>query len=182
MYGEDREAFAVLMRRHAPSLLRFAQRLCGSPQQAEDVVQQTFLNLWRTVVEMPGGQKRGDASVRAWLFQLARNAAYRSARRHVGEPAHTEDLSQLGQRAGWGEDVDPERLAAALEDRQRLRAALETLPLDDQEVLWLRDVEGLDGDEAALALDMPLATMKTRLHRARLRLRAVLQEEVAHAR
>lgn len=185
LYREDREAFADLMRRHTPALLRFAGRLCGSSAQAEDVVQQAFLNLWRTVVEAPGGRKHGEASVRGWLFQLTRHAAYRAARRRVGEPAFTEELDplmELGQQAGWGQDGNPERLAMTLESHHGLRLALEQLPTPDQEVLWLRDVEGLDGEEAAKVLDVPVGTMKTRLHRARLRLRAVLQAEVTHAR
>lgn len=181
-YQGDRAAFTLLVERHLPGMLRYARSLCRTPEAAEDAVQQAMLSIWRTIKEGHGG-KSGDASVRAWMFTVVRNAVYRLARRRVGEPEHTDDLETLGAQAGWGvEEPNPEAMGMMLEDRARLRAALERLSSLDQDIILLRDVEELTGEETAEILGLPLSTMKTRLHRARLRLRAAVQKEVAHAR
>lgn len=86
-------------------------------------------------------------------------------------------LVELGVAAGWGEVRDPEARVSAMEDHARLHRALDALSPADREVITLRDLEGLSGPEAAQVLDLPLASLKTRLHRARLRLLARLREE-----
>jgi RNA polymerase sigma-70 factor (ECF subfamily) len=91
----------------------------------------------------------------------------------VGEPASFEPLETLGVQAGWGDD------GAALESlarRDLLRRALRRLRPDDREILVLRELEGLPGAEVAEMLELTLAAMKSRLHRARLRLAAALRE------
>lgn len=181
-YAGDRAAFSLLVERHLPGMLRYARSLSRTPQAAEDAVQQAMLSLWRTMVD-GSGRKSGDASVRSWLYVMVRNAVYRGARRRVGEPAETQTLEALGEEAGWGDErSSPEAIGVLLQDRAMLRRALESLDAMDRDVILLRDVEELDGEETAHILGVPLATMKTRLHRARLRLRAQLQQEVAHAR
>ena len=181
-YLGDRAAFSTLVGRHLPGMLRYARSLSRTPEAAEDAVQQAMLGIWRTMID-GHGRKSGDASVRAWMYSIVRNAVYRAARRRVGEPEQTEDLETLGAQAGWGDTTQsPEVVRMMLEDRARLRAALQKLSSLDQDVILLRDVEELSGEEAAEILGLPVATMKTRLHRARLRLRAVIQQEVAHAR
>lgn len=170
------------MVRHQAAIYRFARSLVRTDAEAEDVLQETFLAVWRAVSGDTAARKDGEASVRSWLFAIARHAAYRRGRRHVGEPAQHESLAALGAAAGWGEPQDPERLAAVLESRTALRAALGQLDSDDAAILWLRDVEELTGPEAAHALGLSLAAEKSRLHRARLHLRATLRrEEVPHA-
>lgn len=86
-------------------------------------------------------------------------------------------LVELGVAAGWGETRDPEALVSAMEDHLRLHQALDSLHPGDREVITLRDLEGLSGPEAAQVLEIPLSNLKTRLHRARLRLLARLREE-----
>ncbi len=167
------EAFAMLLERHAPALERFARSLLRDTVEAEEALQDALLGAWRHL--------RGGGRVthpRAWLFQGVRRAAWRRWRRRAAEPDRLEPIERLGQRAGWGEAHDPEALSALLESRDRLREALQSLSERDREAIWLRDVEGLSGPEAAEVLGLPLATFKTRLHRARLRLRARLQERL----
>ncbi len=85
-----------------------------------------------------------------------------------------EPLMTLGREAGWGSD-DPEALAIAAERRDTLTRALQALSPGDREVLILRDIEGLSGQEAAEVLAITGAALKSRLHRARLRLARALR-------
>ncbi len=175
--ARDRHAFDVLVARHQASLFRFVRGLCRSEADAEDSLQETFVTLWRRGT-------RDDAApiehARGYLFQVARHAAFRRGRRRAAEPATFEGertLAQLGAEAGWGQaEVNPERYAQYRESADALARALARLREDEREVLVLRDVEGLSGDETAEALGLSRAAMKSRLHRARLRLMAELRE------
>jgi RNA polymerase sigma-70 factor (ECF subfamily) len=177
----DRAAFAVFVRRHQGAVLRLCRALTSSSADAEDAAQETFVQVWRAL-SSNDGDKRGDASVKAWLFTIARHAAYRRHRRRVGEPTHTDGLDvvdtapvawgALGEAAGWGQD--PEARAAAVEKKACVQLALQRLSEGDREVIVMRDVLGLSGDEAARALGLSLAAEKSRLHRARLALMAHL--------
>ena len=90
-----------------------------------------------------------------------------------------EDVDALALRAGWGDTVFEE--VAAHEAADQANRALAALDEDDRALLTLRDLQGWTGAEVAAALDLPLATMKTRLHRARLRWMAAVREEVGDA-
>ena len=160
----DRDAFADVVALHGGAVFRFLKTIAGA--SAEDALQETFLAAWRSAPAF-----RGEATVRTWLFTIARNAANRQFRRHVGEPQDFESIEELGEKAGWGDD-NPERLALRRESSSVVSAALSELSDGDREVLQLRDVECLSGDEAAEVLGLSHAAMKTRLHRARLRLAA----------
>lgn len=165
----DRAAFDRLVDRHAPALFRFARTLTTS-HAAEDAIQEAFLGAWRGA-----STYRGETGVRSWLLAIVRNAVYRQHRHRVDEPADTEPLSTLGADAGWGEG-NPETIAIAKESRALLTAAMQKLSTQDQEILVLRDLEGLPGEQVASMLGVNIATMKTRLHRARLRLAAKVKE------
>lgn len=178
--GGDGAAFGQLVQAYQAPIYRFLRGLVRGEAEAEDALQETFLSVWRAVQGEVAG-KAGDASVRSWLFAIARHAAYRRARRRAGQPERTEPLEKLGAEAGWGAQDSPEALAAALESRERLRQALHELDEEEREVLWLRDVEGLSGEETAHILELSVAAMKSRLHRARLKLTARVRQEVDHA-
>ena len=166
----DRRAFAELVERHAAAILRLANAVTGSPSLAEDAVQQAFLNAYRNASGF-----RGDASVRTWLLTIGRHAAHRLRVQNSRQKRVEESLMQLGLDAGWG-SADPEAIAIAAEQRAALRAAMSRLCGDDQEVLVLRDLEGLSGSEAAEVLGISVRALKSRLHRARLRLAGSLRE------
>jgi len=165
----DRRAFEELVERHAAAVLRIATAACGDPSTAEDALQQTFLSAYRNASSF-----RGDASVRTWLLTIARNAAFRLRAKTDREELLEEPLLTLGIDAGWGSD-DPEAIAIAAERKETLRAAMSTLSAEDQEVLILRDLEGLRGAEAAEVLGISERALKSRLHRARLRLAVALR-------
>jgi len=167
----DRAAFDQLVRRHQASVHRFALAATRTPEQAEDVLQETFLAAFRSA-----GTYRGQAAVKSWLLAIARNKVNRLGRPRAGQPESFEPLDALGQRAGWGADEDPEAAAMDGERRTLLARALDRLRPEDREVIVLRDLEGLPGDEVAAMLGAGLAAVKSRLHRARLRFAAALRE------
>lgn len=177
--GGDRAAFLALLSAHGPSVRRLARVITGRDADADDVLQDTFLSAWRGREAL-----RSDGSPRAWLLAIARNAARRRVRREALVRAEEPSLLDLGLAAGWGaeDDADPESLAAAHADREALARALESLPHDDREVIVLRDLDGLSGEEVAATLGLSLAAQKSRLHRARLRLMAALREGGGHGR
>ena len=180
----DRAAFGEVVTRHQASVFRLAGILARDRASAEDLLQQTFLSAWQAAAQF-----RGDASVRTWLFAIARHAAFRHAERRAREPIADTPLDALDERAellalglsaGWG-SASPEALVLAAEDRARVEAALGRLDADDREILTLRELEDLPGDETARLLGISVAAMKSRLHRARLRLAAALTTETPHA-
>ena len=170
----DRTAFGELVVRHQASVHRFARALTGSPAAAEDVLQETFLAAWRHARTY-----RGESSLRSWLLTIARRQSFHLRRRPADESSSDDSLEQLAQAAGFADEAGPERAAMAAQRRARLSAALEALPPEDTEVLLLRDVEEFSGEETAGTLGLTMAAMKSRLHRARLRLAAALREEDA---
>jgi RNA polymerase sigma-70 factor (ECF subfamily) len=165
----DRRAFERLTERHAAAVLRLATAVTDDPASAEDILQQTFLSAYRNAASF-----RGEGSARAWLLTIARNAAYRLRAKQGREDLMNEPLMTLGRDAGWGSD-NPEALAIAAQRRDTLTRALQTLSPGDREVLILRDIEGLSGQEAAEVLGITGRALKSRLHRARLRLAGALR-------
>jgi RNA polymerase sigma-70 factor (ECF subfamily) len=170
--GGDRRAFERLVERHAAAVLRLAIVLTDDRASAEDAMQQTFLSAYRSAASF-----RADASVRTWLLRIVRNTAYRLAAKRGREDLMEEPLMTLGIHAGWGSD-NPEALAMAAERRDSLRRALDDLPAADREVLILRDIEGLRGSEAAEVMGIGEPALKSRLHRARLKLAVALRSGV----
>lgn len=160
----ERAALDPLVRRHWASMYRYASRVSNDASVAEDALQDTFL----AVLEH-AGTFRGEGSARAWLYTLARNALRRRYRRRLDEPGRfegLEDVEGLGAQAGFGTEL---AFLASLEDRDEIARALSRLTPDDREVLALVDAEGLTVEEAAAALELGTAALKSRLHRARLR-------------
>lgn len=167
----DRAAFARLVERYQRPIHHLARALVRDRQHAEDVLQETFLAAFRSAASY-----RGDAPVSAWLYAIARHTAYRLERRAREVASDDRSLERLGHEAGWG-SPDVELAASRAQLRDRLEAALAALPAEDRELLTLRDGLGLSGEETAAALGVSVAAMKSRLHRARLRLAGTLRDE-----
>lgn len=169
----DTSAFDQLVAAHAEALHRFAHSLGVRGADLDDVLQDAFVSAWRAAASY-----RGDGSVRSWLLTIVRNAVRQSQRRAHGDRAHwapiesAETLESVADRAGWGRtDGGPARDAKELVMR-----ALDRLAAEDREILWLREIEELSGEETAAALHVTMPAMKSRLHRARLRLAAAVRE------
>jgi len=165
----DRDAFAELVERHQDGLYTMALRLLGRPEDAADVVQETFL---RAYVNLP---RLRPASVRAWLFRVAVNAAHDVHRRTARRP-----VTSLEDAEGKILDLPdpalgPEASAEARERAAVVREALLRLPLEYRACVVLRDVNDLSYEEVAEALRVPLGTVKSRLSRARAQVATVLR-------
>ena len=165
----DTGAFELFMRRHQAFVSRYLQSYTGS-SDVDDAVQDTFVAAWRGAAGY-----RGTDSARAWLYTIARHTVHHQVRRRVNEPAELESIEQLAEQAGWGclpeVPVEPD----AEQWRELLHTAMARLPADKREVLTLRELDGFSGDETAAILQVTVAAMKSRLHRARIHLAAIVR-------
>ncbi|HEX9307042.1 MAG TPA: sigma-70 family RNA polymerase sigma factor [Anaeromyxobacter sp.] len=169
----DRKAFEMLAARHERSLYRFALRACRGEREAEDALQDGLLAAWRGAATF-----RGESAARTWLFQVIVNACHRRHRRRAGEGRDPEPIEAAAAVPADG--PGPEERIGAREISQAIDRALEGLPDDAREVLLLRDVEELSGEDTAAALGIGLAAMKSRLHRARLELKQRVETLLGH--
>lgn len=158
----DDAALAQLVRAYHARVYRYGARVCRDGFDADDAVQEAFIKL----SARPDVAR--DRGALAWLFTVVRNACRRLLRPWQRERRH------LGER-GDGEVVDANDALARWALVRDVHAAIAQLDPDSREVLVLRDLEGLSGEETAATIGVPLATMKTRLHRARTRLRELVQ-------
>ncbi len=159
----DRGAFLEFVDRHQAAVFRFCSTLASNVEDAEDALQETFLTAWRKA-----GSYQGRGSARSWLFTIARRKFWRASRAPRPIAAgDAEALENLGVAAGWGQTSDA---SLPLLDRIAVRRAFDSLSPADCMVLVLRDLEGFSNAESAEILGVELAALKSRLHRARLRL------------
>lgn len=173
----DRQAMERLLMQAQAVAFRFSLLVCGKPDDAEDVMQDALLKTYRYVSRI----ERPEA-FRAWLFRTVRNACLIKRRRRVDEPHHVESLDSRPERSGReAAPIDVADRAKGPDDAainawlgRRLRQALTSLGPVDRMVVLLREIEGLSTREVAQVTRMSEANVKTRLHRARARLRALL--------
>jgi RNA polymerase sigma-70 factor (ECF subfamily) len=171
--GDDM-ALTALVKTYHERVYRFGLRVCQNAADADDAVQEAFLKLARRPDVM------AHSGALYWLFRVVKTICLLPLRplllllprRKV--PIHEASEAELNSSA-----LNPEEALARLELVQAVHAAIAQLERPYREVLVMRDIEALSGDETARALGIELAAMKTRLHRARKQLRDALQ---AHAR
>jgi RNA polymerase sigma-70 factor, ECF subfamily len=170
----DAGAFEQFMRRHQAAVTRHLQTFTGSPD-VDDAVQETFIAAWRGAGSFRGAAA-GNGSAKGWLYTIARHTVHHQVRRRIGEPAEVESIEELAAQAGWGNlpEVPAEQDEGSL--HELLQVALSRLPLEEREVLTLRELDGFSGEQTADILQISLAAMKSRLHRARLHLAAVVRQ------
>lgn len=171
----DRQAFLEFAARHQSAVLRFCRALAESAEDAEDILQETFLTAWRRA-----GTFEGRGSARSWLFTVARRKFYRTVRAPMSiTGGDSSTLEELGAAAGWGRSGDAPGFS--LDEQLEVRQAFESLSLADRQVLVLRELEGFSSAESAAILGIELPALKSRLHRARLRLMSRLSKGATHA-
>src|SRR5919197_4413652 len=156
----DEGAFTLLMQRHERRVYNLAYRMLGGPEDARDATQDAFLSCFRHLPAF-----RGDAAISTWLHRIVINACYDLARRR--KPAASLD-NDLVEPPATGDHAER---AAAAADVQR---ALLEIPADFRVVLILHELQDLPLDEIAQALEVPVGTVKSRLHRGRVALGRVL--------
>lgn len=151
--GGDSAAFTELARRHEARVYSLAYRLLGNHEDARDAAQETFVAL---LSKLRGF--RGESAFTTWLYRVTTNACYDALRRKRRLPTPVETLPEGPQ------GPDPADAAATGVDVQR---ALTRVPEEFRAVLILHDIDGLPHEEIAAALEIPIGTVKSRLHRGR---------------
>jgi RNA polymerase sigma-70 factor (ECF subfamily) len=172
----DKAEFARLVERYSGLIYRLASKMVENPQDAEDVLQVTFIKALRGLPKFDG-----RSSLSTWLYRIATNESLMLLRRNkrvtisIDEPIQTEEGEQDPMQI-----VDfccmPENELMSVEARAVMDHAVENLPLSLRSVFLLRDIEGLTTLETAETLGLSEMAVKTRLSRARLRLRDLLSK------
>jgi RNA polymerase sigma-70 factor (ECF subfamily) len=169
--GGDRQAMSDLMQRYQDTIYRFGRSLCGTGDDAQDVLQDTLVTLFQRI-----GDFRGESSFRTWLYAIARSQCSRRRRKVHRESLPGDEsiaMQQLSDSAPSAAD-----LLSAAADRNVVQDAIDRLPELYREVLVLRDIEGLTAPEVGAALELTVEAVKSRLHRARAKVRESLEEYV----
>jgi RNA polymerase sigma-70 factor (ECF subfamily) len=177
--GDRKASFQREALPHMDAVYRFALRLSGSADQAQDLVQDTFLRAYRSWDQYTPGTQ-----CKSWLFTICRNLYLRQrerGQRHdqiVAENAPADRGREGGVNPLWSavEGSDPEgEFFGSIVDAEVL-AAIDALPEEYRTAVVLSDVEGMSYDEIATMLDVPVGTVKSRLFRGRRRLQNVLYD------
>ena len=178
----DEPAFEELVTRYQARVFRLARRLTGSDDDAADVLQETFLQVYRG---LPGF--RGESRFGTWLYRVATNAALMQRRARARRPAESlEAFLPRFDAAGIHVATPAELQVAARVDQlidqralaEKAWAGIERLPDLYREAFVLRDLEEMTTDEVARVLDLQPAAVRQRVHRARLMLRGYLSDLV----
>jgi len=174
----DYQAFEALVNRYEGKVYRLSMRMLRNQQDAEDALQETFLQVYRGLENF-----EGRSMFSTWLFRLATNVCLMKIRHRETEPQHLLPLEDYLPRHEEGEQPPiqdwpdlPDEALLSKESRAKMLAALEKLPAEYRLVFILRDIEGFSNAEAGETLGISVAAVKSRLHRARLALRGVLAE------
>lgn len=157
----DAHALETLFRAYEGPVYNLARRICRTAEDAEDVLQETFFELCRSI-----GQYRGEGSLWGWIRTVASSKALMRLRRN--KYRDTDELE---------DEISPTRREDTLL-RMDLEAALERLPEMSRAVVWLHDVEGYTHEEIAEMMGKTVSFSKSQLARAHVRLRRWLGEEV----
>lgn len=167
----DLEAFNQLVLAHQVLAFNVARRIMGDRDSAADATQEAFLSAYRAIRRYRGG------SFRAWLMRIVTNACYDELRRRARRPASSLDqMEEQGATSRLHDPAEsPERAAQRAELTRAIEDCLNELVPEFRAVAILVDVQGFDYQEAAAAIGKPLGTVKSRLARARAKLRDCLR-------
>jgi RNA polymerase sigma-70 factor, ECF subfamily len=169
----DTTAFDALVNRWDRKIQGVVFRVVGADEDARDVCQEVFLKAYRG---LPSFKK--EARFSSWLYQIALNACRDRLRRRRGRHHMSlEDLEETADGPLGAKGPTALERVAAREVRERVAAAMATLPEEQREVIVLKEYEGLTFPEIAEALTVPVSTVKTRLYRGLVQLRQRLEEE-----
>jgi RNA polymerase sigma-70 factor (ECF subfamily) len=173
--GGDLDAFNTLVLHYQDSVFNTALRILGDEDLAADASQEAFISAFKAIKSFRGG------SFKAWLMRTVTNACYDELRRRKRRPTtplepDTEDGDEMDSPR-WLADpnMTPDQKAEADEVEHAIQHCLNNLPLEFKTVVVMADIQGMDYTEVALTIRVPLGTIKSRLARARLRLRECLQ-------
>lgn len=171
----DERASADLVAQHQRMVYQLALNLLGDHNEALDLSQEVFLNVFRTI-----GGFRGQSTLRTWIYRIAVNQARNRQRwwrrRHRAEQVSLDDHIRQNGDTLVSEGHGPDHELGRKELATRLRVALEDLPFEQRTAIILREIDGLSYDEIGFSLGIAVGTVKSRLSRAREALRLQLRE------
>lgn len=170
----DYDAFEQLVNRYEHKIYRLGLNITGNPEDAEDVLQETFLKAFENLPRF-----REDSRFYTWIVRIGVNQALMKLRKRRTDKSVSLDdpIEENGEViprdfADW--KPNPEQLLGRTETREIMERAIQNLPVSFRTVFQLRDVEGLSTEETAEMLGLTISAVKARLFRARLRLREEL--------
>lgn len=163
----DTDFFEVLVRRHQKAIFNLVYRLLGDYDEAAEAAQEVFLSAYKSI-----GQFRGEANFSTWLYRIGLNHA--STRRKSLNSMHQHHIPLDNTEVIADSAVDPAKNVEHKEIQQRVQQALNRLDPEDARIILLRDLQDVTYEEVAEMLDIPVGTVKSRLHRARQALKTSL--------
>lgn len=179
--GGDNDAYEHLVRTYSPRLMAVAKRFLRDEQDAADALQDAFINAFRNLDKF-----NEQARLSTWLHRIVVNASLTKLRKAGRRsevsidgllPAFTADGHLASANPAWG--VTPDEIAQDRERKGWVREQIERLPDDYRDIILLRDIEEMDTAETAELLGISTGAVKTRLHRARQALKALLEEALS---
>ena len=176
------QAIPQLLEEHGGMVLSLGRRMCNTNEEAEDLVQETFLQAFRS-----WSQFEGRSSVKTWLYTIAMRTCQRLQRLRAGQPSRMSSLETLlpmGEPTMGVVDLDadsPLDEQLRLEGKMQIEEAIVELPVEFRVPIILKDILGFSIKEVAEITGIKEATVKTRGHRARLRLRQALESILPRA-
>ncbi|OQX68334.1 MAG: hypothetical protein B6A08_10560 [Sorangiineae bacterium NIC37A_2] len=174
----DEAAFNELVLTYEAQVYRLAFRMLGSPEDARDLCQEVFVQVFRSIENF-----RGDSKLSTWLFRITVNLSknqnkYLARRQKKNHSELDEALGFEAQGASGvtsGEMPAPEEQAVGRQIERIVKEALNSLDEEHRTLVILRDIEGLSYEEVAEIAELPIGTLKSRLHRARATLRQKIE-------
>lgn len=176
------DLFQRLVEKYQKRIYNFGLKICPNPQDAEDLVQESFINVFRYLKDF-----RRESSFKNWLYLIASSVCHKMKRKSKFAPERELSLEEFipddhdsvkKEIPDWA--VEPSERLLNRELSDKIQSAIAGLPTDHRLVLVLRDMEGFSTEEAAGILHISTANVKVRLHRARLFVRDVLKEYYEH--
>jgi len=156
----DVDAFEILVRRHEKAIFNLVYRMLGDYDDAAEISQEVFLSAYRAI-----GQFRGDANFSTWLYRIALNHA--TTRRKSTNLRQKRLVPLDGSELIDEAQIGPSESLEKKELRERVQRALNELEPEDATVILLRDLQDIPYEDVARMLEIPVGTVKSRLHRAR---------------
>jgi RNA polymerase sigma-70 factor (ECF subfamily) len=167
-------AYGILVRRYQDRLFNTVFRLLDSPEDAQDVVQESFISAYQSLASF-----KGDSLFFTWLYRIAMNAAISLRRKKRATVSldtgskHDLSIDPLDQ----SRDNRPGDAMERREEESQLQAALNRLSAEHRTVVVLKDIDDMRYEDIAEVLNVPIGTVRSRLHRARLELRDLLEKD-----
>lgn len=180
--GEE-TVFEELVKRYQKRVYNTTYRMLGSPEDASDMAQETFLRVYRNLNNF-----REDASFSTWLFKITTNICrdyLRKEKRNSVKISYEENITEKlspNRSELPGEQNNPEEISLRLETQNEIQSLINKLPEKQKEVLVLREFQNFSYEEMAAILDISIGTVKSRLSRARKTIRQNLKEIVSEVK